>query len=191
MPDIRTVLFDLDGTLADTAPDLAHALNTVLKEQGRDRLPYDLIRPEASHGGIALIRLGFGLAPGDQGFDPLRQRLLQVYAENLCRETRLFAGIPQLLEALGEKGLNWGVVTNKPAYLTEPLVERLGIARQAACIVRITGCDQEQRTPWDIPDQWHWRCDRVRPIRPGIPMKGRQGLFKAEYPESILALPEV
>ena len=80
---IRTILFDLDGTLADTAPDLAHALNTLLVEQGKKALPYETIRPEVSHGATALIKLGFGVGPGDAGFDRLRERFLALYSADL------------------------------------------------------------------------------------------------------------
>jgi phosphoglycolate phosphatase len=149
MPDIRTVLFDLDGTLVDTAPDMAHALNLLLKEQERDALPFDTIRPHVSHGALALVRLGFALAPGDAVLEPLRQRFLEIYADNLCRETHLFPGILQLLSQLHAKGLNWGIVTNKPGYLTEPLVAQLGLAHEAACIV--SGDTTNNRKPHPEP----------------------------------------
>jgi len=132
---IRTVLFDLDGTLADTAPDLAHALNILLGEEGKPPLPYDTIRPEVSHGATALIRLGFGVGSGDAGFDRLRQRFLDLYSENLCHHTRPFDGIVPLLKALAARGINWGIVTNKPAFLTDPLVARLHLAPAPACVV--------------------------------------------------------
>ena len=135
MTELRTVLFDLDGTLADTAPDLAFALNALLSEHGRPELPYDRIRPEASHGARALLRLGFGITPDDQGYDALRCRFLDLYGANLCRETRLFPGVSELLEALPRQGLSWGIVTNKPAALTGPLVHALGLATTAACVV--------------------------------------------------------
>jgi phosphoglycolate phosphatase len=135
MPDIRTVLFDLDGTLADTAPDLADCLNQMRGEQGQAPLPYALIRPEASHGSRALLRLGFGVTPDDAEFTPLQQRFLEIYQHRLCDKTRLFPGMRRTLERLRERGLNWGIVTNKPAWLTEPLVERLGIRREAVCVI--------------------------------------------------------
>lgn len=132
---LRTVLFDLDGTLADTAPDMAQALNLLLKEKDYQPLPFDTIRPWVSHGGLALVRLGFGEERGDVELENLRQRFLEIYAENLCRETHLFPGIPQLLAMLSKNGFNWGVVTNKPGYLTEPLVAQLTIQPPPACIV--------------------------------------------------------
>ena len=90
---IRTVLFDLDGTLADTAPDLADALNTVLEERCRRTLSFDTIRPIVSHGSLALIYLGFELAPDDAGFAEIQRRLLEIYRNNIANKTRLFPGM--------------------------------------------------------------------------------------------------
>jgi len=132
---IRTILFDLDGTLADTAPDLAFALNAVLVEQGREPLSLGCIRPVVSHGALALVRLGFGFGPEDVRFGALRQRLVEVYRENLTRGTRLFPGMAELLENIEARGMRWGVVTNKPAALTEPLLARLGLTARAAAVV--------------------------------------------------------
>ena len=146
---IRTVLFDLDGTLLDTAPDLAAALNTVLQEQHREPLPYATIRPVVSHGGMALIQLGFRLHPSDPAFEPLRQRLLEVYRDKLSDLTQPFPGMEALLETLEARGLNWGVVTNKPAWLTEPLLQDLGLFERAACVV--SGDTLSERKPHPAP----------------------------------------
>jgi phosphoglycolate phosphatase len=146
---IRTVLFDLDGTLLDTAPDLAQALNTVLVENNRPPLPYEAIRPVVSHGGIALIELGFELEPSDPAFDPLRQRLLEIYRENISSLTRPFPGITELLEKLEERGLNWGIVTNKPGWLTDPLLKDLGLYKRAAAVV--SGDTLDERKPHPAP----------------------------------------
>ncbi len=132
---IRIVLFDLDGTLADTAPDLAYALNRTLEKHGRTTLPLDTIRPGASHGSAALIRLGFKMEPKEKGFDLLRQDFLGFYRKHICRETRLFPGMPELLAQLEAHGYRWGVVTNKPSELTNALMEQLGLSERAACIV--------------------------------------------------------
>lgn len=146
---IRTVLFDLDGTLLDTAPDLAYALNETLREFGEEPLPYATIRPVVSHGGIALIKLGFGLGPEDEGYVPRRQRLLEIYRTNIARATRPFAGMDEVLETLERQGLNWGVVTNKPAWLTEPLLKALGLYDRAATIV--SGDTLAERKPHPAP----------------------------------------
>ncbi len=135
MAEIRTVLFDLDGTLADTAPDLGFALNRLLHEHDRAPLPDAQIRPEASHGARALIKLGFGLDPHDAGFEALRSRFLALYRQHICRHTVLFPGIAALIGALVERGLRWGVVTNKPAAFTDALIARLPHCDTAACIV--------------------------------------------------------
>jgi len=149
-PTLKTVLFDLDGTLADTAPDLAFALNQVLIENGRAPLPFEAIRPVVSHGGIALTRLGFGLEPEHPDFAPLRQRLLEIYRENIARETRLFPGMDELLAHIEENGMNWGVITNKPGWLTEPLLDALGLTSRAACIVSGDSCENRKPHPQPI-----------------------------------------
>ncbi len=149
MVSIETVLFDLDGTLLDTAPDLAYALNRVLEEQGRAALAFAAIRPVVSHGAMALIRLGFGLEPEEPEFEPLRQRLLAIYRDNLARETRPFPGMQELLEQLETQGLRWGVVTNKPAWLTDPLLAALGLFERAACVV--SGDTLPERKPHPAP----------------------------------------
>lgn len=131
----RCVLFDLDGTLVDTAPDLAWCLNALRAEQGLDPLPFAAIRPHVSHGARALVRAGFGVDVGDPRFEALRARLLELYEGNLARESRPFAGIDTLLAALAARAVPWGVVTNKPGWLAEPLLAALGLAEEAACIV--------------------------------------------------------
>jgi phosphoglycolate phosphatase len=147
--ETRTILFDLDGTLLDTAPDLADALNTVLVENRRSPLPFEDIRPAVSHGGIALIELGFGLDRSDPAFEPLRQRLLEVYRENVSRHTQPFPGITELLDSIERRGLNWGIVTNKPGWLTEPLLKDLDLFDRAACIV--SGDTLDERKPHPAP----------------------------------------
>lgn len=149
MPELRTVLFDLDGTLVDTAPDLGAALNRLLAECGRAAVPQSEIRPEASHGTTGLLRLGFGIGPDDPGFDALRERFLRLYQDNLCVHTRLFPGVDALLAGLARRGLRWGIVTNKPGFLTEPLVERLGLLDTAACVV--SGDTTANRKPHPQP----------------------------------------
>lgn len=132
---IRLVLFDLDGTFADTAPDLAYALNCTLERHGRAPLPFDQIRPHVSHGGIALVRAGFGIDQDDPGFEQYRQDLLSIYKGNINRETRLFPGMAEVLGGLESRQLPWGIVTNKPDWLTDPLMEAMGLAQRAACII--------------------------------------------------------
>jgi len=132
---IRAVLFDLDGTLADTAPDLTYALNCVRRARGLPALPLAATRPFASQGARGLIGAGFNISPGAAGYDALRDEFLASYASNLCRETRLFPGIPQLLGQLETRAMPWGVVTNKAERFTLPLLELLEVRRRAACVI--------------------------------------------------------
>lgn len=131
----RAVLFDLDGTLADTAPDLARALNCLLAERGLAPVSIDVTRPLTSSGARGMIKAGFGLTPESPDYESLKTRFLELYGESVCIETTLFDGMPALLEALERRGMPWGVVTNKLDRFTRPLLEALGLASRAACIV--------------------------------------------------------
>lgn len=132
---IEVVLFDLDGTLVDTAPDLAAAVNRQRRERGLAELPLDELRPFASHGARGLIGRAFGLAPGAPDYEPLRQQFFGYYERALCVHSRLFPGMDETLDALERQGLRWGIVTNKIARFTDPLVAALGLAERAACVV--------------------------------------------------------
>ncbi len=132
---IRAVLFDLDGTLADTAPDLAAALNRLLAERGRDAVPIERARPLTSSGARGMLRAGFGIDPQDADYETLKARFLELYAANVCGETRLFDGIGDLLGALERRSLPWGVVTNKAERFTFPLLEALALAARTGCVV--------------------------------------------------------
>ena len=145
----RTVLFDLDGTLLDTAPDLAAALNATLQLNERAALPFETIRPVVSHGGRALIELGFGIDPQHPDFEPLRKQLLDLYQANIAVHTALFPGMADVLDELENRGIRWGVVTNKPGWLTEPLLDALDLGSRAACIV--SGDTLKERKPHPAP----------------------------------------
>lgn len=129
------LLFDLDGTLVDTAPDLAHALNVLRQRRGLPPLADAITRPQASHGTQGLLKAGFGIDAEHPEFAPLRLEFLDVYEGCLTRHSPLFPGVGQLLEALEARGLPWGVVTNKPARYTEPLLAHLGLLERAAVVV--------------------------------------------------------
>jgi len=130
---LRAVLFDLDGTLADTAPDLAAALNRLRAEQHLEPLALEKVRPFASAGARGLVHAGFGVKPGDAEYHALREAFLEFYAERPCVETRLFPGIGELLAELARRSIAWGVVTNKATRYTEQVLEGLGLA--PACVV--------------------------------------------------------
>jgi phosphoglycolate phosphatase len=121
----RAVLFDFDGTLADTAPDLAAAVNRMLAEQGQEPLALERLRPFASAGARGLLQAAFGLKPEDAEYKAMRQEFLDLYAETCCGETRLFPGVAELLRELGSRDIRWGVVTNKATRFTERILLHL------------------------------------------------------------------
>jgi phosphoglycolate phosphatase len=131
----RLVLFDLDGTLADTAPDLAGAVNRMLLTRGRAALPLATLRPLASHGARGLIGRAFGVTPADDAFEALRQEFFREYEAALCADTTLFPAMASTLATLEARGVRWGIVTNKVARFTDPLVDALGLTARAACVV--------------------------------------------------------
>ncbi|NIR28815.1 MAG: HAD-IA family hydrolase [Gammaproteobacteria bacterium] len=155
---VHAVFFDLDGTLADTAHDLAYALNEVRREEGEAPLPFETIRPVVSLGGRALLNLAFGVDAGDPGFEHLRARFLDTYRDNLANHTRLFPGMAEVLAYVEGRDLRWGIVTNKASWLTEPLLARLGLMPRAACVV--SGDTTPNRKPH--PDPLLLACERTR-----------------------------
>ena len=145
---IRAVLFDLDGTLADTAADLARALNAIRVKHARPALPFARIRPLVSLGAAAMLKLAFAVEPGDARFAGLRAEFLNCYAASIARETRLFEGMEGVLNDIEAKA-KWGVVTNKPGWLTDPLLRELRLDRRAACVV--SGDTLAERKPHPAP----------------------------------------
>jgi len=143
----KAVLFDLDGTFADTAPDLAAALNHTLATRNLPSLPLDSIRPQASHGSRALLQLGFGIEPEQPGYDTLRDTFLDYYERNICVHTRLFDGMAELVAELEQHGICWGIITNKPHRYTVPLMQALGYAERAACLISGDTCAHAKPDP--------------------------------------------
>ncbi|WP_371322514.1 phosphoglycolate phosphatase [Dechloromonas sp. ZY10] len=135
MRQLQAILFDLDGTLADTAPDLANAANRLLQEEGRPPKPLDELRPYTSQGVRGLLFASFGLTPAASAYERLANRFLEFYAAQLCVESRLFDGIDRLLDAIEGAGLAWGIVTNKRMRYTDPLVRQLGLSPRTNCVV--------------------------------------------------------
>lgn len=132
---VRAVLFDLDGTLADTAADLGHALNRVRADRGLPPLPLATLRPQASHGARGLLAAGFGIGKEHADFASLRDAFLAYYAEALCEHTTLFPEADRVLAEIELRGLRWGIVTNKAARFTVPVVERLALAARAGAVI--------------------------------------------------------
>ena len=145
----EAVLFDLDGTLADTAPDLGWAANALREAEGLAPLPLATLRPWTSQGVRGLLDIAFGIAPGQTGYDDLAQRFLALYADRLCVDTVLFDGVVQLLDELEALGLAWGVVTNKRRRFTDPLVAQLGLTPRTPCVV--SGDTTAEAKPSPLP----------------------------------------
>ena len=145
---LRAVLFDLDGALLDTAPDLIRALNHVRVDQGREPMAYEVARTQVSHGSSGLIRLGFPDLAGDP-LEKLRLQLLDFYSAHLAVGTKLFDGCQTVLDNLAARGMSWGIVTNKPGFLTTPLLATLGLDRVAGSVV--SGDTLPQRKPHPAP----------------------------------------
>jgi 2-phosphoglycolate phosphatase len=130
---VRALLFDFDGTLADTAADLCAAVNALRAERGLEALPVAAARPYASSGARGLLRVAFGLTPEHPEYDAMRDAFLQHYADCLSAQTVLFPGIAELLEDLSARGIGWGIVTNKATRFTEQIVAALGLS--PGCVV--------------------------------------------------------
>jgi phosphoglycolate phosphatase len=145
----HAVLLDLDGTLADTAPDLAAVLNALLARRGRPPLPYAIARNEVSNGAIGLLKAGFGETFADVELEKLRQEFLQIYIDKVCIKSIIFNGLENLLNQFDNFGLPWGIVTNKPRAMTEPLLASLGLANRPRCV--ISGDRLPERKPHPAP----------------------------------------
>ena len=145
---LRAVLFDLDGTLLDTAPDMVGALNRLREEHSLAPLPFDAVRSAVSHGSAGVVKTGFPSADAEH-FAALQQRFLEIYRGALCRETRLFAGMDEVLDTLAGWHMKSGIVTNKAAWLTDPLLEDMGIRGRFACVV--SGDTLAERKPHPLP----------------------------------------
>lgn len=158
---ISTVLFDLDGTLIDTAPDMAAALEILCGEEQRPRLPYDEIRPVVSNGSVALVTLAFGDTLDTPTLERLKTRYLEIYQDHLAVHSRLFDGMDELLQQLENRNIQWGVVTNKPGWLTEPLMEALNLHQRAACIV--SSDSTRNRKPHPEPMFYACKLTRAQP----------------------------
>ncbi len=156
------ILFDLDGTLVDTAHDLGYALNLQRERHGLPVLPLEVIRPYASHGSKGLLSVGFGLSPESSTFESMREEYLALYDEVLTRQPVLFDGVAELLETLDNRTMAWGVVTNKPRRFTQPLLENIGLWERAACVV--SGDDALRPKPY--PDTLFLACEQAGGVNP-------------------------
>ena len=139
---IQAVLFDLDGTLADTALDLGGALNTLLARHGLPAKSMDEIRTQASHGAAGLLKLGAGITPDHPDYARWRTEYLDEYDSRYAQDTELFDGVNELIAELDQRGIKWGIITNKPMRFTDKLVPKLGFAIPPAVVVSGDTCDE-------------------------------------------------
>jgi 2-phosphoglycolate phosphatase len=145
----NAILFDLDGTLLDTARDLGNALNQILTGLERPTVAYEVYRNIASDGAKGMLELGFGEDLKEYDFATLRQQFLDYYEKNICVETAYFDGVEDLLLALNQKNIPWGIVTNKPEFLTLQLVTSFPLLQN--CGVIISGDSLNKRKPHPLP----------------------------------------
>jgi phosphoglycolate phosphatase len=146
-PVIRAVLFDLDGTLADTAPDMMRTVNAMRAARSLEPVALEVVRPHVSKGARGMIGAAFGVAPEDAGFAALREEFLAIYAENLCIDTRLFPEMDELLDRLEDSGMAWGVVTNKFERLARSVIDGLGLASRSTVLVGGDTCARAKPFP--------------------------------------------
>ncbi len=144
---VRAVLFDLDGTFADTAPDMARAINAVRRDRNLSPVALATLRPHVSMGARGMVGAGFGHTPDDADFPALRDAFLDHYERAICVESTLFDGVPQLVSMLKNRGVTWGIVTNKAKRFTEPLSKALGFDLTAGCIVSGDTCARAKPHP--------------------------------------------
>jgi phosphoglycolate phosphatase len=156
------VFFDLDGTLVDTAPDMVAVLVGLQKDNGSTPLPYELARASVSRGALGLVELAFP-AVGQQEQSRLHQEFLDRYEQAVYVDSRLFPGMAELLGQLELHGTPWGVVTNKPARMTQPLLEKLGLSQRMSCAV--SGDTLPQRKPHPAPLLFACELSGVEPAR--------------------------
>lgn len=154
---INAVLFDLDGTLLDTAPDLASALNTTLENRALDTLDYSLIRPYVSYGADGLIKLAYGHQLDAEQHQQIKQELITFYQDNIAEQTQLFDSLNSGLTHLENNHIKWGIVTNKPEYLTTPLLKALNLFERASCVV--SGDEVKHSKPH--PESIYMACELI------------------------------
>lgn len=142
---IKAILFDLDGTLLDSAPDFIHSLNTLLERNDKIKLPDNLIRQNVSDGTIKLIEIGFKIKPSDDAFADLRRQLLDLYDDNLLKWANIFHDVEHLINFIESQNILWGVVTNKPLYFSKKILARIPIFNN--CAVLITSDDVKNMKP--------------------------------------------
>ena len=157
MLDFKALLFDLDGTLLDTAPDFITAINKQLKRHGRDPLVGDAIRTSVTHGSIGIIESVYNIKQDHPEFEPLKEEFLELYLDNISEKTGLFDGLRQVLDSCKEHNIPWGIVTNKPLKYTAPLMADLGLDKQSATTI----CPDHVANPKPDPEALILACSQI------------------------------
>ena len=155
---IQAVLFDLDGTLADTALDLGGALNTLLARHGLPKKSMDEIRTQASHGAAGLLKLGAGITPDNPDYAQWRTEYLDEYDSRYAQDTALFDGVNKLIAELDKRGIKWGIITNKPMRFTDKLVPKLGFVIPPAVVVSGDTCGESKPS---VKPMFH-ACEQIQ-----------------------------
>lgn len=158
MLDFKALLFDLDGTLLDTAPDFITALNKQLELHGRTPISNDAVRTSVTNGSVGLIQVGFGIDPSDQQFETLREEFLELYFANLADKTVLFDGLQQVLDTCYQQQIPWGIVTNKPWRYTQAVLSQLNLINQVATVI----CPDHVNQPKPDPEGIHKACNEIQ-----------------------------
>lgn len=161
MLDFKALLFDLDGTLLDTAPDFITAINKQLHKHGCQPLKGDAIRTSVTHGSIGIIESVYQIKQGDADFDSLKDEFLELYLTNIAEKTQLFDGLKYVLDNCAQHNIPWGIVTNKPLKYTAPLLSELGLDKQSATTI----CPDHVANPKPDPEALILACSQIN-IKP-------------------------
>ncbi|MDG2018312.1 MAG: HAD-IA family hydrolase [Porticoccaceae bacterium] len=157
MLDFKALLFDLDGTLLDTAPDFILAINKQLRTHGRQPLAENAIRTSVSHGSIGMIESVYEIKQDHPEFESLKEEFLEIYLSNIAEKTELFEGLQQVLDNCGRRNIPWGIVTNKPLKYTAPLMAKLGLDQQSATTI----CPDHVTNPKPDPEALILACSQI------------------------------
>jgi len=155
---IKAVLFDLDGTLLDTAPDFIHTINQLATQNNLAAPAPEAIREQVSNGARALVKLLFKLSEGEEGFENRKQQLFDVYEQTMGKHCLLFEGMDELLSKIVEKSLHWGIITNKPLRFAQPIVDDLALPHPPALLL----CPDHVKQAKPAPEAMFLACDQLQ-----------------------------
>lgn len=158
MLDFKALLFDLDGTLLDTAPDFITAINAQLKRHGHNPLIGDVVRTSVTHGSIGIIENVYNIKQDHPEFELLKEEFLELYLSKISEKTGLFDGLRQVLDSCEERNIPWGIVTNKPLRYTTPLMADLGLDKQSATTI----CPDHVANPKPDPEALILACSQIK-----------------------------